>query len=30
MTVFNIADLFEEHEDEAGLAMLRKLEDECC
>ncbi len=25
-----IAELFEEHGDEEGLAMLRRLEDECC
>ncbi|MGQ9372167.1 N(2)-fixation sustaining protein CowN [Azospirillum sp. ST 5-10] len=28
--VYYIADLFEEQEDEEGLALLRKLEDECC
>lgn len=28
--VYYIADLFEEYEDEDGLAMLRQLEDECC
>jgi N(2)-fixation sustaining protein CowN len=28
--IYYIADLFEEHGDEAGLAMLRRLEDECC
>lgn len=25
-----IDELFEEHDDAAGLALLRKLEDECC
>ncbi|MBP2230277.1 hypothetical protein J2847_003580 [Azospirillum agricola] len=28
--VYYIADLFEEYDDEEGLAMLRQLEDECC
>jgi N(2)-fixation sustaining protein CowN len=28
--IYYIADLFEEHGDEDGLAMLRRLEDECC
>jgi len=28
--IYYIADLFEEHDDEEGLAMLRRLEDECC
>lgn len=28
--IYYIADLFEEHDDEDGLAMLRQLEDECC
>ncbi len=29
-SIYYIADLFEEHEDEEGLAMLRRLDDECC
>lgn len=28
--VYMIDELFEEHDDQEGLALLRKLEDECC
>lgn len=28
--VYYIEELFEEYDDEDGLALLRKLEDECC